>query len=468
MGQLAQKLFIKHSSLIKILFFTFLFFILSFGRAFSVVHLKINSLPVFITEIFLLVSLPLVILNKKELLKIPRLFLVVSFVYFLFGFFYSLWGFLGKNFFALRDSAVLCGYMLFLPVAFICFSRIKSVKVFIIIIVSANIVSLLVGRILIFGDNQSWFYGLVYHSKVFQIGMVYGFICAFLFVFYNYLKNKIARLFVLGLAAVNLYMLVIFGVRSLWIAVFCLAIFQMLILGFRVMIKVYFKFFVAFIIIGSVLFCIDFVVFKSPQLDVLTGKSRGLVCFLVKLSGKQNNSVGAISKSVFLDESGGVVLRRKSERTGYDNIVWRGKIWKQTIEFASGSYLFGKGFGNYPEYDIWGYREPISAFEDSGVIPAHNHFLTIFYKMGLSGFGIFLFINIYVFYYTIKYLKECHLQFIRNVLAGTLGALVFWHAEAMFFDVIDSPPTSILLWIFIGLIFATVNLDKNIKKGEVV
>ena len=32
---------------------------------------------------------------------------------------------------------------------------------------------------------------------------------------------------------------------------------------------------------------------------------------------------------------------------------------------------------------------------------------------------------------------------------------------ALFFDVIDSPPTTVILWIIIGLIFACIEVDKE-------
>ena len=37
---------------------------------------------------------------------------------------------------------------------------------------------------------------------------------------------------------------------------------------------------------------------------------------------------------------------------------------------------------------------------------------------------------------------------------------------ALFFDVIDSPPTSIFLWIIMGAIFAAIEVDKNSIRGD--
>ena len=51
--------------------------------------------------------------------------------------------------------------------------------------------------------------------------------------------------------------------------------------------------------------------------------------------------------------------------------------------------------------------------------------------------------------------------FLRCFLIGALGAFIFWHTEAFFFDAIDSPPTSIFLWIIMGMIFVVVEADKK-------
>jgi len=250
-------------------------------------------------------------------------------------------------------------------------------------------------------------------------------------------------------------MLIISGVRSTWVAFLSLIVFLMLLSGVRNMAKIYFKLLVVFMIVGTSLFYIDFVVFKSPQLDTIKGKGKGLVRFINEPSGSfipPNNK--------YIEPS----PKARLEKVGYDNIVWREKIWKQTIDFMHGSYFFGKGFGNYPQYDIWGPQRLRTLFKNSNIIPAHNHLLTVFYKMGFLGITLFLFIIVYVYCYALKYLKKCSDIFIGFVIKSALGSLLFWNVMALFFDVIDSPPTSVLLWIFTGLIFASIGVDKKIGR----
>ncbi len=459
MIELARKLFSKYSLLARVLFFVFIFCVLSFGRAFSVLHIEMLSFPIFVTEIVLLISLPLIIVNRSQWFKIPPSFLSIVFVYFLFGLFYLLWGFSGERLFVFRDFVVLCGYILFLPLAFVCFNNLKLIKTFLLIILVANFIAIIVGKILIFKLDSFWFYGFISKAKTYQIGIAYGISSAFLLSFYCYFKNKAFRFFILLLVSINLYMLLIFGVRSLWIAVICLVLFLMFFLGFRIMAKIYFKLLVMFIFISSSLFYIDFVVSKSSHLDVLLGRGKSFTHAFAGWSSKESLvlaendivlgkgseitgnpavldkhdmilkgmpertgkyyvpdeygiTLGGVpegtGKPLVLDKHDKLLLRNKSENEGYTNIIWRKKIWNQTIEFVGGSYLFGKGLGRYPDYVIWGYKKPSTAFTDSNIIPTHNYLLTVFYKFGFLGLGLFLFINIYVFYYVIKYLKICN------------------------------------------------------------
>jgi len=496
---LQRKLFNGYVLLIRASFLILLFGVLSFGRAFSILHIEISHFPIFITEIILLISLPLIIVKKNDSLRIPPLFLSIVAVYFLFGLFYSLRGILEENLFVLRDFTVLCGYTLFLLLSLICFDSVRPMKIFVSIIVTANLIALFIGEILVLGLHSFWFYDFISQAKTFQIGIVYGISSSFLLVFYNYFKNKVMRLFILGIVSANLYMFIIFGIRSLWVAVICLSVFLMLVSGIRSMWKTYLKVLVSFIFVSAALFYVDFIVFKSPQLDVLIGRSKGFIYAIPKLSQNsafsnrpdtekldkltsknelqnninplisdpKNKSVSEsgfeVNKTSPLNESNKSEFRKESERIGYDNIIWRKKVWCQTIKFVSGSYLFGRGFGLYPSYNVWGIQKLRGPFLDSNITPTHNYFLTVFYKMGFLGLSLFLVINIYVFLYTIRHLKKCNSEFVKHVLIGVLGALVFWHITALFFDVIDSPPTSILLWIFIGFIFAIIKLDKSVE-----
>ena len=81
--------------------------------------------------------------------------------------------------------------------------------------------------------------------------------------------------------------------------------------------------------------------------------------------------------------------------------------------------------------------------------------------MGFFGLVLFIFINLFVFISGLKHAIKCRDYFIKNFLFALLAAFIFWHAMAFFFDMIDSPPTSVFLWILIGLIFGAVKVAKE-------
>lgn len=144
------------------------------------------------------------------------------------------------------------------------------------------------------------------------------------------------------------------------------------------------------------------------------------------------------------------------------NIYWRFNIWHQTWEFGLQKKWLGQGFGVYPQYQIWATEGRTgnyirSPFVNSGVLPAHNHFLTLFFKMGIGAAVWFFFLNALVLYYAWRYWpKEPEATARRWLILGATGGLIYWHVMALFFDVIDSPPTNIFLWILWGLILVGV------------
>ena len=145
------------------------------------------------------------------------------------------------------------------------------------------------------------------------------------------------------------------------------------------------------------------------------------------------------------------------------NIKWRLDIWKQTIDEIREYPVFGWGYGTQIDYLIWKQRlswlKAIGA--NTGIVPPHNHLLAVTYKMGLVGLALFLFINIRVFFYGLFYLKKCQSDFNRRFLIASLAGFVHWHGMAFFFDILESPPTGIFLWILMGAILAVIYADRR-------
>jgi hypothetical protein len=364
-------------------------------------------------------------------------------------------------------------------------------------------------------------------AKFTNFGLYYGITSIFLISFYDYIKIKVCRLFCLLILSADLYMLIVIAKRSLWIAFLVSFVFLFLMFKGKLL-KFLLLFIPFFIFVGSVIFYFDhrepwmnisstvegaglFMVanlptqneplkvspkigvpsadipVKNSPVEVFPGEK-----FMVANLPTQNEplkvspKIGVPSADIPVKNSPVEVFPgekfmvanlptqneplKVSPQTEISlaNIVWRISIWKQTLEFASDSLLVGKGFGVYPTYKIWGVHQyPHDRYINSGIVPVHNHLITVLFKMGILGLGLFLAINIYVLRYALEYINKCKLEFMYNFIAGLLGMLVFWHIFALFFDVIDSPPTSIFLWIILGLLFAAVEIDKiNLLKNK--
>jgi O-antigen ligase len=342
---------------------------------------------------------------------------------------------------------------------------------------------------------------------------------ALIALFYELIKPKMYRLCALVLLSFNAGLLFLSSQSSLWVATLSLIVFLVFVLK-KKFIKLLRSFVLMFLLLGLIIYCVSpekagsfykrniyrelksiglfssyalqhklvakvsnvenaveqineyqrqmallkaavkaDVDLKTPLPQVEALPSRGEES---KAAVKANVDLNSLSlQYASLDESSRI-------ENNLDNINWRLSIWKQTLRFGLGSPIIGRGFGAYPVYKIYASRQyPNGIYEDSRIVPVHNHIITVFLKMGVIGLGFFLFLNIYVFIYALAYLKKCNLKFMNNLLIALLGSLVFWHALAFFFDIIDSPPTSIWLWLLIGLIFATIEADKkllNIKE----
>lgn len=481
MENLKERLFKIYFKTTEVLFYAFVFFTLSFGRAFSTLHIDTFLSPVFITEIFLLLNIPILIIKYKTLTKLPKVFLIIFIVYFTATLCYLSGGLLKNNMFALRDL-VLCLYLLFLPIAFIYLNSLKSLKALLVIAVFSNIISLFSGRCLMLDTYPSeTFRNFIINSKLFNFGLYYGIASSFIISFYDSIKSKLYKFLALIILSFNVLMFILIGLTSLWAAALALFLFLFLMLKGKFL-KLLIFFVPVLILLSSIMFYLDFkCVSNSRNLTAVINELKGLRLFVaqdltkIKIEEPAPEETAELVRASFAKKPK-INLRRKKlaliknepvkiisrEEVSQKNMNWRFGIWSQTLQFTKDSLWFGKGFGVYPVYKIGPSRQyPRTVCFDPWMVPTHNELITIFLKMGFFGLVLFLFINLYVFWRTFLFIDKCKLEFLSNFLIGLLGAFVFWHALALFFDVIDSPPTTIFLWIIMGLIFSVAQIDKN-------
>jgi len=477
-----------YETLITFVFFIYLAGVLSFGRAFLILHLKIGPIPIFITEFFLLLAIPMVVFEKKKLLEFPKKFLIVLGTFFLMGVSYLSFGILTGNLFSLRDI-VLCGYILFLPVAFISFSKKGNLMKFLYLYITSNIVSILTGRICMFNSNFFPFLNnYAANSRMFNFGLYYGIAASFFMCLLPIVRERGKKFFLSFILTINIYMIFLSGERAAWIALTVLILFFLFRFGLNFL-RLLGRLLPFFCIVFPLLLYFDFIVVsptghikevrakvkntnitvqrilhipkkEPPILDQQLGLK--VESSAISLENLPNKSQETLSLKNSQDS-------RSREQAAMDNMVWRLKLWQQSIRFGLPSLIFGRGFGIYPDYRVWHYEYQAESSTklikgigtNSNIVPAHNHLVTIFYKMGLLGLSLFLFINIYVLLFAFFRLDPYPKNLSQSLLLGFLGAFIYWHVLALFFNVIDSPSTNIFLWIIMGIIFAVTLGEKT-------
>lgn len=414
------------------LFLTFIFLVLSFGRFFSIIHIG----PIYVTEIMLVLVFLLLLENGREILQIPRTFLIFLTAYFILSNIYLLYGICCKNLYALRDI-ILSGYTLFLPATFIILSDKAKLKVFLWIVVLSNIVGLAINRFWIYQPSP-WYPLLIFSSKIktFNYAFYYAFTLSFLIPLLSLAINTKKKVLIIFLSAFNIYMIAMMAVRSSWLVTLVMLIFIIIFFSKKV-----FKYMLYIILLLCPISAIFLYIPNSAQLSRSTLKDK-VNAFTNFVGGKEKKDG----------------LQDETVNQYYDNITWRFSVWSKAINSGLKNPLFGAGFGR-TVFHSDRFKNPLEP--RANIQPLHNHVVTLFYKMGFFGLALFLFINIYTFCFGLFYLNQCKSEFIKCFLIGALGSFIQWHGMALFFDLIDSPPTSIFLWIILGLIFAGVNIDKK-------
>jgi hypothetical protein len=409
----------------------------TWGKAFSLLGINVANLPLYVTDIVLAVSLGLLFLESKSLKKLgnewrlplPKGLAAAMAAYFLLGMLYLVIGVMGNGFLALRDI-VFCLYLLFLFITLSLLGNPAKIKKLLPMMMLAVIFLLLTSLIIFFTySSDSSFRVFIKEIKMTNLGLYCGLIVMFGLSFYTFVKKK-KRLLVGIFIYLGFLFVVMAEVRAAWAGMLA----ALILLG--ILLKKEFKIFILiFLLVLVSIFIIDYFDL-GVQKDKLT-------------------SVAEQLKSM--------TQRRHQDTMPAANIKWRLDIWKQTIDEIKEYPIFGWGYGTQIDYEIWtkklSWLKAIGA--NTGILPPHNHLIAITYKMGLVGLALFLFINFRVFFYGLRYIKKCKSEFNRRFLIAGLAGLVYWHGMAFFFDVLESPPTGIFLWILLGCILGVVYADRR-------
>jgi len=407
----------------------------AFGRAFSIIPvISIGNIPIPITEIVLALSLGPMLLRGKSSWRVwtTRLPLDLKIIlpgFLLLGTLYLLLGLKKNGAIALRDI-VFCHYMLFLFVTLKVFNNSQKIKKAVAVFIPSAITLLAIGFIMYFitKSGQVSFIKFLFATRDFNWALYYGLTAIFGLSFFTFKNKKKIKLSIGLLIYFGLLFILLTRVRAGWFGMIPAIILLCILLKKEAK--------ALFVIIPLMVVTVLF-------LDLCLHKN---IFFMLKR------------------EIQGITPGKRDTRPK-KNVAFRLIIWKQTLEKIRQKPMTGWGYGSFPTYYLSKKRplhRPTGRIgPGSRVIPPHNHVLAVTYKMGFLGLMIFIFINLRVFLMGVMYYNKCKSPFNRRLLAAGLGGLVYWHGTALFFDVLESPPTSIFLWVLLGIIVSVVYVDAS-------
>ncbi len=446
---------------------------LFFGRAFSMQKLGVFAgVPLYITDFYIVFTFPFVGGVLSRMGRIPLAFRWVFGALFIFGMFYLTLGtVVHRNQFAYR-GVVLATYLLFLPLVWGLWEKHFNDKVFFVVLVACNLVTIF-NAWLLFSSGQLSFDGFVYDLSGVPVfnGMLYCVMTlAFLLPYGMDRAKGLERWLIGSLCGLNVFSIITSGLRSGWAAAFCLMLFYVFI--FRNRVK-------ELIFVLGIIFIVTFVLLQAQgwvgkkqlagPVDIKSSSGQSVVAdggSPVAAYTERAAGVVLFVDKVLTEKSLSIELLKLKGVPSYDNITWRLKIWKATWEAGRSSPMWGHGFDRVLVYQDSITTTRIQGFaQDSGITPPHNEFMTIFYKMGFLGLALFLWANGFLFVQGMRAVRLAGQGWRRACLTGALGAMVGWHVMAQFYDVIDSPPTNIFIWMLLGLILVLVYGERPVREG---
>ncbi len=409
---------------------------LMMGRAFSITGFKAGPVPIYVTELVLGVLVLFALIKAGRSVRscvgsIPKDIFYILILYLVSGVVYMGTGYSTNGTLAFRDI-VFGQYVLFVPLVVLIFRKIDDLAWLTGYVIPASVGLFIIAMAKFFnscGVENSVLCNVVKETKMFNLVLYSSFFVICLIASYAKRSTLSKRLYILG---IYIFMLtvVLLQVRAGWLAL-------VIALGFM-----------GFLI--------------KKEMKVLALLIPAVMITVVGIDAM----MGKYTVRDIKEEMAGVIPGDMDSNPSV-NAQWRLVLWKQIISQIGEKPVWGWGYGTQPDFKLWNkYKAPdiTTVGHGSEIIPPHNHGLAILFKTGIFGFLLFFALNLRIFLLGLLYLRKCKNEVLKRDLYGLLCSLVCWHCIALLFDVLESPPTAIFLWIILGMIVSIVGIDK--RRGE--
>ena len=408
-----------------------------FSRNFSNIHITLFSIPIYVTEIVLLIfiikhTLRGIYFRKVSLIypKCISLELKVMAILFIYS---IVWGLAHySDMVMILRHAAMYYYMLFLFIIPLELNTIKKIETVLEMYLIATIV-VLVGPYV-----KINFFGLA-RFNYFYIAL--SFLMLVSLIYSGAIKKKIIYEILIGLFAIEL---VLSQVRAIWMGILAAILFVTVLSNhFAIALKIFsniFKRAIAFIVI-----------------------------FLSLFSVINNDVIIEIGQEVL-----SIVMASKEHDDSSNNAKWRLYVWKDIIEETAEKPVFGWGFGKkfVPKTIAklgWGgsWRDPSAGNpEAKGIQDPHNSFLSILHRTGVVGLVVMVSLFIKFIVTMANGLLRIRDNKIKSYIFGLLLCIICILFTSSFMVVLEGPYMGILLWIGMGIIVSLNRISMHSAQRE--
>ncbi len=414
------------------LFFVFLAGTFAFSKNFSVLHVTLAGLPLFVSEavlFFLLATLvlPRLLRGTARSTEHPVFYLLV--LYFAVGAWNLIRGLPGNGVFALRDAAVVYYAAFYMITVEIFDRRDKFLILFRTLLVSAMVL-LILGMLFCTPIYAKIPYQ---YTKAINLNFLYGLVLIFLLAFYTMMEKR--KKWALLLFLPVLFLVVFMQARTIWVSL-TVAFTFMLFMMRREVDRIVFRNILIFLFFFPLLLGLGYAVNKDRILTL----------------GKE-----AVS-----------IFRPDMNYHSAFHVRWRFILWEQAMRRGIREHPFlGSGFGADYRFMIDGrYIARVQgAGANSGIVPPHNGYIALFFKMGVLGLLLFALVNITFFAGCFHFYRRCQEGFEKKCMLAIMASQIHICTGAFFFEAIEVPQVGIFLWVLMGLGVAMMQVGSKDQIG---
>ncbi len=413
----------------------FLLLFLIFGtvigeRKFAYLHFRVGNVPLYITEIIIAVVIFSLLLRGllKGKVSIPHNPLNrIYFFYYLVGIAALLRGGPYYGIEAVRDSVLVYYSIFYFFIIYIVRNFLvlkKILNVFFIAAVLATIYQLLVNfRIISFGPQGA------------ANSMYLGMSVVFLYVVFPLVKKQSLRNLIGLVMLLQVIPIMLTRVRSVYIALLVsLLCVSALLVKNRLLSREHIRFWYAGVALMVILLLGVIIGMPVAKYTLLEAAS---IVFPARIPAVAGSTAGG-------------------------NVFFRLAMWRELLQEVASRWdylIFGFGFGKP-------FMPKSAAFMHLEWIDPHNSHLAILYRMGLLGFGVYIWL-------ILRFLKECW-DFLKQnnnkttslYVIGLLGAFILVLVHSTFSVILEGPYKGIFFWITMGLCIVVIKLSRKAAAGD--